>query len=225
MDYVFNHSLQKSPERRVKRSNAPQNTAQRGDLDLDAELAALQSGNPLQQLRSLRDLYEAGLLMEDVMRQRQNAILDAVMRATGQEAPQGSVLQGGPAFQQQPGDGSTKLSTPHPGELKTHAASPVTSFHKPAGAPSQRAQEIVDMRQSPPQQSALADAQIVDQWVDQLANTSPGATSSPHRTSSDVSPKPTQVPLEQHLTALEHAHDTAHIVARAIEARSRNSLW
>ena len=113
-----------------------------------------------------------------------------------------------------------------------------------AGRSVSHSRHIVEERMHSPGHAALEPALNSDSdmamepmpqqlWVDPRPHSPDRAGASPlsppsggrRRRGSDVSPKPTEVPLENALYALDQIHDTAHIVKRAIEARSRTSLW
>jgi hypothetical protein len=245
----------------------PAEAADDGTLDLDAHLGALQSGNPLEQLRSLRELRAVGLLSEDVMRARQDAILDCAMdeerggrggaaarrarsRRDSSESDGGGgggwggrLVPGERRSGSPGGSAGRPVTPPHgrgaAGRSVSHDRQIVEERLRAAGSPGHV--EVARLEPALNSGSEVAVRRMSPElWVDprphdgaspgggspgQQAGSPSGGTGGRRRRGSDVSPKPTEVPLEDALYALDQVHDTAHIVKRAIEARSRTSLW
>lgn len=127
MDYIFDHSLQRaraqSPELidgadeplRGRTPPAARTAAEKESiglyglprttpatssptLDLDEAYGNLRSGNPLQQLETLRRLQQDGLLSDDVVAEKQRELLDRALIGGGHAAQQDSL----PRRQDQP---------------------------------------------------------------------------------------------------------------------------
>ena len=214
MEYVFDHTLMARDGRGCGQGSSepalvPLQSA--AAIDLDHELRSLRSDNPLEQLRALRQLYDAGLLSMDVLVSRQNSVLDSVA---------GRDLAGGDASQVDGrGDGSSSSSSSSSSGFTTggtaaamaatqsHSASPGTSStlsgrHSLAGAPKLKIEP--------------------SEGIPSSTRASPSAR---RKADDEISPKPTEVRLEDQLQALEHGQDTAHLVSMAMEGRIRSRLW